>query len=102
MKVLDRWRVGNAASDAKTIIMGLQNFKNISLANNLAETLSYEANVDFEVFCKELKIKLGNSKRENYKLFQRETRKSSETCFEFFAKLCSRLRSALGVDALNQ
>ena len=45
--------------------MGLQNFKNISLANNLAETLSYEANVNFEVFCKNL-IKLGNSKRENY------------------------------------
>ena len=64
LRVLDRWRVGNAASDAKTIIMRLQNFKNISLANNSAETLSYEANVDFKIFCNELTTKLRNSKRE--------------------------------------
>ena len=55
LKALDRWRCANSASDEKTILMGLANFRNISLANNISETLTYEAMADFDTFCFEIK-----------------------------------------------
>jgi hypothetical protein len=69
LKALDRWGCANSASDEKTILMGLANFKNISLANNISETLTYEAMADFDTFCDEIKSKLGQTRREWYKVF---------------------------------
>ena len=101
LKALDRWRCANSASDEKTILMGLANFKNISLANNISETLTYEALADFDTFCHEIKSKLGQTRREWYKVFQRNSRNKNESCYEFFAKLVSQLKMGLGITQLS-
>ena len=81
--------------------MGLANFKNISLANNISETLTYEAMADFDTFCFEIKSKLGQSRREWYKIFQRNSRNKNKSCYEFFARLVSQLKMGLGITQLS-
>ena len=55
LKSLERWRLSNDASDEKAIFQGLNNFKNVALANNISETLSLEALGNFEIFSEELR-----------------------------------------------
>ena len=102
LKALNRWRVANQASDEKAINQGLQNFKNVSLANNIIETLSPEGQYNFEVFYGEMMDKLGKSRREWYRTFQKDIRNKNESCVEFFGKLCSHLKHGLGTNELNE
>ena len=102
LKALNRWRIANRASDEKAINQGLQNFKNVSLANNIVETLSPEAHVDFETFYISLMDKLGKSKREWYQTFQRDVRHKNESAIEFFGKLCGHLKLGLGTNELTE
>jgi hypothetical protein len=101
LKSLERWRLSNDASDEKAIFQGLNNFKNVALANNISETLSLEALGNFEIFSEELRSRLGNSPREWYRSFNTTRRQKSETCYEFFSKLVSELKMGLQVTMLS-
>jgi len=102
LKSLNRWRLANNASDENAINQGLQNFKNVSLANNIVETLSGEAQCDFAVFYGELMDKLGKSRREWYRVFQTDTRNKNESAVEYFGKLCAHLKLGLGKNDLSE
>ena len=102
LKALDRWRLANWATDEKAINMGLQNFTNVSAANNISETLSSEAREHFDTFCEEMKVKLGKTKRQWYHQFQRDIRNKDESCIEFFGKLVSHLKLGLSVVDLTE
>ena len=98
---LNRWRTATGASDSQAIMQGLANFSNVTTANQVVETLPDEAMHDFVIFVNSLREKLGKTARAWYQQFNRDVRKSNESCYLLLGKLASHLRLGLEVSVLS-
>ena len=98
---LKRWQRLNNITDRVAISVALQNFKNCELSNYTETTLSEDAFLKLEIFCKEVRQMLGKTQNQWLDVFDSVKRKNSESCFTFFARLQTVLRNALGVTKLN-
>ena len=98
---LNRWRTATGASDSQAIMQGLANFSSVTTANQVVETLPDEAMHDFVIFANSLREKLGKTARAWYQQFNRDVRKSNESCYLLLGKLASHLRLGLEVSVLS-
>ena len=98
---LKRWQRLNNISDRIAISVGLQNFKSPELANCIETSLGEEAFTSFSIFCEEVNRMLGRTKNQWLDIFDTVKRKSTDSCYTYFARLQMILRNALGVTKLN-
>ena len=101
LTALRRWQRLNDIDSCVAISVGLQNFKNPELANYTETALTPMAFTSLELFSKEVQKILGKTQEQWLDQFDSVKRRSSETCFTFFARLQSVLKNALGISQLN-
>ena len=97
LMALNRWKRLNHVPDGPAISVGLANFSNIDLANYTEAGLTPQAFEDFTLFETEVKKLLGKTTNQWFDLFDTVKRKPSETCFTFYSRLQSILKSALKI-----
>ena len=102
LAAVERWKIGNMASDKMAVHVALEGFQDVDLASYISDVMGSGVYQDFAQFVDVCRTCLGKNGRQWMDKFDSCRRKSSESAFVYLARLTSTLKKALEVLNLNE